>query len=247
MGQRLQYGRLRARRPRPSRLPLLAVLMTAFGLVFSGAATANDVALADYAETVQRLNLQDEVEILPEDADWRGLLDVEETPETQEGGFRPDIDVIRFMIWLMAALVVIFIVFLIIRYGAAIQVGIRADAGRDGIGNDSPQESLSAVVGEKVSSLDDVLAMEDEARALGALLRLVLESALGRMEMSLKRSETARAVLRRLPRDWEHFIPVARLVGLAERVRYAGDPIDREGLITAVEDVRTVLQAGPIR
>ncbi|WP_421789037.1 DUF4129 domain-containing protein [Hyphobacterium sp.] len=217
---------------------LLAILVS---ISAPGPADADEEAPLDYADVVEGLDLQDQLEILPEEADWRAQLGAPESIERESAP--PPINLTLLIVWLLAATVVVFIVFLIIRYGAGIQVAFSREIDRGEIEEAESHTGLAAAAGQKVDTLEDVLAIRDENQALGALLRLVLESALHKMDMSLKRSETARAVLRRLPQNWEHFSPVAELVRLAERVRYAGDTIDREALVAAVEQARPVVHS----
>ncbi|MEE2525678.1 hypothetical protein V0U79_04810 [Hyphobacterium sp. HN65] len=204
---------------------------------------AQDAPARDYVDIADDLNLQSDLEILSADEDWRARLGVEENQERPAEWWElvPWGLVIRIVIWGLAAGLLATIAYLIWRYGAVIQVGLSAkvDEGRTGDPDIASGSVLSAE--PKALSLDDVLAMEDAGRALGALQRLVLEAALAAMNASLRKSDTARAVLRRLPRDWQYYPPVAALVRRAERVRFAGDSFDREGLESVIESVRPVL------
>lgn len=221
---------------------LVALLLGA--MMLPAMAAAQDTQTRDYDDIAGRLDLQADPEIYPAEDDWRARAGVEEVRQQESDWARnvPWGRVFQIVIWGLAAALLATIIYLVWRYGAAIQVGLSANAeeGRTDAGEAVSGPVLSAE--PKALSIEDVLAMDDAARALGALQRLVLEAALSAMNASLQRSDTARAVLRRLPRDWKHYLPVADLVRRAERVRFAGDEIDRTGLEAAVESVRPVLQ-----
>lgn len=221
----------------------ISALVCAMSLTVFLASEAQASPSQTYAGITSELDLQSNPEILPEDEDWRSRVGVVSGQRNDPGWIRlvPWGLVVWIVIWAVAAGLLALIIFLIWRYGAAIQVGMRAtaDEGRTEVGGRAEASVLSAE--PKALSLDEVLAMDDAGRALGALQRLVLEAALAAMNSSLRKSETARAVLRRLPRDWPFYATVAALVRRAERVRFAGDAFDREGLESIAESVRPVL------
>ena len=240
-----------------SRPVLLVCLAVIAGLLLVGsfslfARQTDEVAIAgaapDFSEISDRLDLQPEPEIYPAEDDWRDRAGVQESDRDGSNWFTNflrnlnPISVIQILLWTIGATILGVIIYLIWRYGSVIQVGTRgeADAGATGAGTVDVGPALANE--EKTTTLEAVLAIEDESVAIGALQRLVLETALASINATLRKSETARAVLFRLPRDWRHYAPVAALVRLAERVRFAGETLDRAGLVAAVEDARPILR-----
>ena len=224
------------------------LLLGALGMFSARNDTDPDAEPASYADIASANGLETDPEILNADDDWRAREGIEDAGQTDLSGFARWLDlldaaqILLWLIWIAAAGIVIFIIYLVVRYGAAIQVGTRADAGEGRTGDVIPGSAAALASEEKTPTLEAVLAIEDESIAIGALQRLVLETALAGMDARLRRSETARAVLRRLPRDWRHYDIVAALVRMAERVRYAGERLDRDGLIAAVDHVRPVIR-----
>lgn len=203
---------------------------------------------ADYAERAEGAGLQIDTQALSADDDWREIAGVE--PVTPPEAPRSIFDYLALINWiqlglfLMAAMVIALIVWLVIRYGGAIQLSFRDT--RDaptGAKNELPEDGQALAEEEAISSLDDVLRISDISVAIGALQRLMLESALSALNASLRKSDTARAALARIPADWPHQAAMAWLVRLTERVRYAGDVLDQEGLTEAVSAMRPVLKS----
>ena len=240
-----------------SRPVLLVVFILVTGLLIIGgfslyarmaADATNSDDTRDYSQIADQLNLQSDPEILQADENWRERvgIDSSDSDDTDSSfGFLSGITIVMIiwaLIWLIAAGILSAIIYLIWRYGSVIQVGTRGEAAAGETADGVVEAGPALANEEKTPTLDAVLAIEDEAIAIGALQRLVLETALASINATLRKSETARAVLRRLPHDWRHYDPVATLVRLAERVRFAGEHLDREGLIAAVEDARPILR-----
>lgn len=85
--------------------------------------------------------------------------------------------------------------------------------------------------------LNQLRAMPDRKQALILLLKRALERALEIHGMTLGRSQTAREILRKLPRNWAHYSALARIVGFEERVQFGGhdlpEPVFQESLSLA--------------
>lgn len=115
------------------------------------------------------------------------------------------------------------------------QDGARRDRRRRGDG------TVPASTGEDLALGADFLerlrAMPDRKQALILLLRRALERALEIHGMALGRSQTAREILRKLPRSWDHYAALSRLVGFEERVQFGGhdlpEPVFQESLSLA--------------
>lgn len=225
------------------------LLLAAFGL-FARLTDSEPVTAGtpDFTEIAERLDLQPVPEIYPAEDDWRERAGVEARGANSSNWFvnflrnLNPFTVIRILLWTIGAAILGVIIYLIWRYGSVIQVGTRGDADTGATGGGTVEAGPALANEEKIATLEAVLAIDDENVAIGALQRLVLETALASINATLRKSETARAVLFRLPRDWRHYAPVAALVRLAERVRFAGETLDRAGLVAAVEAARPVLR-----
>ncbi|QNL19617.1 hypothetical protein HXX25_09960 [Hyphobacterium sp. CCMP332] len=225
------------------------VLLAAFGL-FARLADSEPVTAGtpDFTEISERLDLQPVPEIYPAEDNWRERAGVEARGANGSNWFvnflrnLNPFTVIRILLWTIGAAILGVIIYVIWRYGSVIQVGTRGDADTGATGGGTVEAGPALANEEKIATLEAVLAIDDENVAIGALQRLVLETALASINATLRKSETARAVLFRLPRDWRHYAPVAALVRLAERVRFAGETLDRAGLVAAVEAARPVLR-----
>ena len=85
--------------------------------------------------------------------------------------------------------------------------------------------------------LNELRKMADRKAALILLLKRALERAVEINGMALGRSQTAREILRKLPRSWDHYPALSRLVGFEERVQFGGhdlpEPVFQESLSLA--------------
>lgn len=213
-------------------------------LALSGLSYAQD---ADYRELAEEEGLQLDPEALTADDDWREIAGVA-PPEPRDEQFSL-LQLLGFINWIQlvlfaAALAVIgVIVWLVIRYGGAIQLNFKeASEGQTGVELSEGSGPLLSSE-EEISSLDAVLKIADLTVAIGALQRLMLEKSLEALDTRLRKSDTARAALARIPEGWPHRAAMAWLVRLTERVRYAGDLLDQDGLSEAVSAMRPVLTA----
>lgn len=97
------------------------------------------------------------------------------------------------------------------------------------------QELTAKLAGREF--LDELRRMSDRKAALILLLKRALERALEINGMTLGRSQTAREILRKLPRSWDHYPALSRIVGFEERVQFGGhdlpEPVFQESLSLA--------------
>ncbi|MSU88107.1 DUF4129 domain-containing protein [Rhodobacteraceae bacterium 2CG4] len=82
-----------------------------------------------------------------------------------------------------------------------------------------------AAPAEGAALLARLRAMTDRRAALVALLSATLDAAAEQNGLRLGRSETARELLRRLPRDWPHLPALRTLVMTEELVQFGGRPL----------------------
>lgn len=104
-----------------------------------------------------------------------------------------------------------------------------------------------AVAAAAARSLEELRAMADRRLALSALLLRALSAAAEAHDMRLGRSQTARDVLRAVPRAWPHYGALTRLVRTAETVLFGGramsDP-EFDGCLDLARAILTSPRAG---
>lgn len=198
------------------------------------------------AEIIERDGLQAQIDYLDADANWRELAGVRADVESDdERPWWASLTVAQLVLWLFIAIAIAILAslaYLAVRHGVGLRVDTREAApegAREGTASRGDEEIRVTPL-----SLEEIAALSDVIKALGALQRCVLTTAAEATGSVLRRSETARDALRRLPREWSHYDRVARLVRTAEQVRYAGHDIDREGFDALLADARLIL-AGP--
>ncbi len=227
-------------------LAIVLVSVLAFGVSTQSYHYRSDdagTAPHDYVELAEQHGLQVDVETLDAEDDWRALAGLSNAPD-QRGNPLAGFTLARLIFWLAVALAagaLIFVLYLAFRHGAGLRVDTRQAPRTGDYRVKGEGGGAEATADLPVLSLDEIAGVTDVPKALGALQRLVLIAAADATGSVLRRSETAREALRRLPRDWTHYERVARLVRIAEHVRYAGQPIEEGGLAALVEDAREIL------
>lgn len=231
-------------------LVLTGLALVAFWVAREGWTDQPVEAGAGYERLAGESRLQVDLEALPADVSWRdhaGLPDVTDTGPPSWLDQIPVGFVARLMFWTFIAIVaatLIFAVYVIVRHAAAGRWSVRSVPSDSGHGRVVRAEADAAT---PLPTLDAVLAMDDLVVAIGALQRLGLEAAARATGTMLRRSETARDTLRRLPGNWPHREAVSVLVREAERVRFAGGGIDRARLDEIAGSLRGLLREAGIR
>ncbi|MAC90039.1 MULTISPECIES: DUF4129 domain-containing protein [Maricaulis] len=223
----------------------LTLVIVMIGTRLAGDAGSDAPGIAtNYADAIERRGLQLPIDYLDADADWRARANLPDTNDSASVRFPwlAALTLAKVLLWMFYALaagVLIFIIYLAVRHG----VGLRVDSRKIQDVESAPKTAMSGpgIVDQPLLTLEEIARLTDAAKALGALQRLVLAAAAEATGSALRRSETAREVLRRLPRDWTHYRVVATLVQTAERVRYAGQSIDASGVEGLIADARPVL------
>lgn len=189
--------------------------------------------------------LQTALEPVDADFDWRAEVGL----RAPDDGFQlPDWlgwvlrNWLNLLFGCFAALILGLIVWVAVRQGGAGGFNTARAAASGERADIHPDLATASVAGPRLS-LEDILALEDLRTAVGALLRLSLETALRLTGAALRRSATARDILRRLPGDFPHLKAVAVLVREAEAVRFAGAEISRDRFEELVDMVRPLLAA----
>ena len=131
--------------------------------------------------------------------------------------------------------------FLLWRFGGQSQITLRnsqaVSAGRvPAVG--PAQAGADQNIGDFLKSL---AAMPDRRAALILLVGRVLRRAAETNGLRLKRSETARDILRRLPRDWALFDPTRNLVVAEELVHFGGRGVSDGQLDAYIAIARPIL------
>lgn len=90
-------------------------------------------------------------------------------------------------------------------------------------------------------------AMTDRRAALVELLREALRAAAEQNGMRMGRSETARELLRRLPRGWHHLPALRSIVMAEELVQFGGRPLADATFETCLTQATPILSAPPER
>lgn len=202
-------------------------LLALFAAGFAGAVHAQD----EPVEAPDR-GLQTELEPRTAEDDWRTEVGLD-TTQGSEPIQMPDFlawilaNFLLVLVYLIPVLILVLIIAVLVRQGegGGFRTGAEASSRHRVSGGHGLEDPI---LDAQRLSLDEILRLEDMEAALGALLRLVLEAAINLTGSVLKRSSTAREILRRLPTDFAHLAAVATLVREAERVRYGGGVITRE-------------------
>ncbi len=189
--------------------------------------------------------LQTELEPVDAAFDWRsevGLRDADSERQLPDWIGWIIANFIAILLGLFAALILGLVLWVLVRQGGAGGFNTAREAA-PGERAPDPEHAAAAAVGAPRLTLEEILALEDLRVALGALLRLTLEAALRLSGAALRRSATARDILRRLPQDFAHLQAVAVLVREAEAVRFGGADISRDRFDVLVDLVRPLLAA----
>lgn len=222
----------------------LRAILTGIAMILTGICTSSALA-QDGDIAVPESGLQTEIEPVGEEMDWRaevGLLD----RDPRESREWPAVvawilaNLVTLVMVAIALVVIGLVILLLVKHGGGGGLRLRAEARA---GEREPEAGVvsDALTAGPSLTLDEILKLDDLELALGALLRLVLETAISLSGHVLRRSATAREVLRRLPSDFAHLGAVAALVREAEHVRYGGASISRERFDALVEQIRPLL------
>lgn len=92
-------------------------------------------------------------------------------------------------------------------------------------------------------SLEEIASIRDRRQALILMVSRALERAAGANDLRLARAQTARDVLRTLPRQWGHFAAMRRLVREAEIVHFGGRDISETTFQDCLAAARPIFAA----
>lgn len=208
---------------------LAALAMGALALPAAAQLTQDDVEPtgtpnAAYQDSIK--SAQTEVIYLRPTAEFRPDESITiEVPETVEEQRMSETSA-RWFWGLIFGAILAFVLFILVTQGGAIGVsfGQTGDGRLDRGAPDEAEPDPFAALNEQ--PLDQFLAslraMADRRLALILLVGRTLERAADLNELRLARAQTARDVVRMLPRDWHHFEALRNLVRQVEIVHFGG-------------------------
>lgn len=191
--------------------------------------TAHDLPLsAEYARDVRFRRLQTEVTYIDR---LQGEIPMDGRPLPPPAEERPDRDgepVSRFEGFSQLVLLALAVgaIVLLVRNWTAIRDRLTGAPAIGGRAEDRRAAGGDASTGAPIDGLLARLSgMEDRREALVLLLKAVLNAAARQNDLRLGRSETARELMRRLPRSWRHLDNARHLVMAEELVQFGGRPL----------------------
>lgn len=129
------------------------------------------------------------------------------------------------------SLLLAFLIFVIAKNSGAVNVSFKAtnEKGRKTSGGTTDGLAIGALSDQPLESfLERLMAMSDRREALILLVSRALELAAETNDIRLGRAQTARDVVRVLPKSWTHLPVIRRLVREAEIVHFGGRDVTEE-------------------
>ncbi|MEO1491756.1 MAG: DUF4129 domain-containing protein [Pseudomonadota bacterium] len=124
-----------------------------------------------------------------------------------------------------------FLIFVIVKNSGAVKVSFKATNEQSRRKADAPSNGMTigASSDQPIDSfLERLKSMADRREALILLVSRALELAAEKNNIRLGRAQTARDVVRVLPKSWTHFAVIRRLVREAEIVHFGGRDVSEE-------------------
>ncbi len=174
---------------------------------------------AEYEETARRARIATELRY-PGEVDLENATD----PATERRVERPEApnpDAERWGWAIVVCIALAVIVFVVIRFGGSTSIAFRR-VGDGRRGDVAEERAVIDEAGGLRGFLARLRAMTDRPAALVLLIQGALERAGQLTGTPVIRSQTAREVLRRLPRDWSHHPALRRIVQVEEVVQFGG-------------------------
>lgn len=161
---------------------------------------------------------------------------------------QPSIDAGSRTFWgIVFAVLLAVVVWIFLTHARGVGVGFRvtSDKPRARTGAGDKTSAIEATTDGPVDAFLRALeAMEDRREAIILLVGRLLESAAQDNKVRLGRAQTARDVVRVLPRDWRHLDALRRLVREAELVHFGGRDLPQDRWQTCLAAARPILSVG---
>ena len=202
-----------------------------------------------YLDATSGQGLQTEILYLKPDAGFKPdenvRIEVPKAPEEQ----RASVSSIRWTWGIILGIVLAFILWVIVTQGGAIGVSFGSTSKRDGRRGEEDEgptdDELEAINRQPLDQfLASLLAMKDRRQALILLVSRALERAADTNNVRLGRAQTARDVVRLLPRNWTHFGTIRGLVREAEIVHFGGRDLSEEKWEECFAAAKPIFQRG---
>lgn len=138
---------------------------------------------------------------------------------------------VRWFWVIFLGLILAAVIYVIVKNSGAVSVSFKATNEGTRKATDGPDAGLTlgALSDQPIDSfLERLRAMADRREALILLVSRALELAAEKNDIRLGRAQTARDVVRVLPKSWTHMAVIRRLVREAEIVHFGGRDISEE-------------------
>ena len=170
-------------------------------------------------------------------------LDTSETPERQSVE-RPEVEVGRWPGLLISLAIVSVLVYFFARYGGAMSVSMRSEAGSATRARRKGSTPM-ALDDAPLQPIDKILRLTDRRAALIALARTTLAKVVEANGLLLQPSWTAREALRSVPSAQPHGDALRALVLASERVQFGNRDISEEDFTAHVSAIQPLLKGTP--
>ena len=148
----------------------------------------------------------------------------------------------RLQLGIPAALVLLAVLFLFLRYGGGLSVSLGREG--DNARRGKRAGAVAAPADAAPSSLTAILAMADRRAALVTLAGTALSRAVDAHGLLFQSSWTGRDVLRHLPRTTTQWDDLRTLVLASERVHFGGRDVSEEEFRAHVTRIRPLFEGG---
>ena len=206
-----------------------------------------------YIDLVSGQRLQTRIPYLKPDTDFQPeeteLQMVRPDPEPEVGREQTNVTMNRWTAGLMFGALLIGVIVLFVLYGGGISVSFASepkDGKREDVADDAEEDKArAALMAQPIDSfLESLRRMTDRRAALILLVSRALERAAALNDLRLGRSQTARDVVRVLPRSWPHLGNMRRLVREAEIVHFGGRELPEEIWEECLDAARPIFGEG---
>lgn len=151
----------------------------------------------------------------------------------------------RWVVGLFAGALLLLVAFMFVRFGGGMAISFKRDAhnpGRDSANRKG--HGHAPVWAEKLSSLDEILRMQDRRRALVLLAQKALATTVAANGVLMQRSWTARDALAHIPEKQSHLDALRALVLSSERVQFGGRDVTEDEFSAHLAGCRQLLGSG---